>query len=140
MEVNGISRAELAQQLDNLGISENKNHILSIFDEIDKDQALNNVQHDDDKLSGIEMHELLQRAKDYLGEKTDQLRKVFIKTGGYAEHKFIEWQGADSEEITYYNEYGDRIHTAIDKNRNQWADHDWYYFKESQPKKWSAER
>ena len=138
MEVNGISRAELAQQLDNLGISENKNQILSIFDEIDKDESLKNftnlensenwnVQQNNEKLNGIELDELLKRAKDYLGEKTDQLRKVLIKTGGYAEHRLVpryDGSGLNKEITTEFDEHSRPTRETYDYDSDGKIDYD----------------
>ena len=115
MEVNGISRAELAQQLKEMGLSQNENQILSVFDEVDADESIYNVQHNDGKLSNVEMGEFLKRAKDFLGEKAEQLREVFMKTGAYAERIFISHEDGTSHEITTeYNKQGNVTSKAWD--------------------------
>lgn len=112
----GFTKAHLSQKLDELGVKDNnqKEKILSIFDEVDKDETIYDVKHNDGILDGAEMGEFMQRARGLFSKIADDLEDSFKKTGRYVARyaNDKDFDGKIDEDIRFtYDENGNNVRT-----------------------------
>lgn len=95
MKLNGISKAQLQQMLEKMGVSkQDQEKAASIFDAVDTESMIRGNVHKDGVLRGLEMQAFLEKASSFLGDKIDGLRETFIKTGEYSETFSDESRGS----------------------------------------------